>query len=83
MDALKRFFGLVWILAGAALALYLPYQARIKLNSNGATQEDYVFWIVILVIFIPIIIGFILFGYYAAKGEYDRVKPPVYPINKI
>lgn len=74
MDALKRFFGLVWILAGVALALYLPYQAITKLNSVQATQEDYVFWIVILVIFIPIIIGFILFGYYAAKGEYGQVK---------
>ncbi len=73
MDALKRFFGLVWIVAGAALALYLPYRAIAELNSEQATQEDYVFWIVIVVIFIPIIIGFILFGYYAIKGEYDQV----------
>lgn len=73
MDAAKRFFGWVWMIAGVALTLYMPYQAITKLSSVQATQEDYVFWIVIVVIFIPIIIGFILFGYYAIKGDYDSV----------
>ena len=70
MNLLKRIFGVVWMLAGITLALYMPYQAISKLTAATATTEDFVFWIVVVTIFIPIIIGFVLFGYYAAKGEY-------------
>jgi cytochrome bd-type quinol oxidase subunit 2 len=71
MDAVRTLFGFIWMIAAASLALLLPYFAFSRLNSGEATQEDYVFWIVIVTIFIPIIIGFILFGYYAFKGEYN------------
>lgn len=30
-------------------------------------------WAVFVVIFIPIAIGMVIFGYYAFKGEYDRL----------
>ena len=70
MNALKRLFGVIWMLGGLALAVYMPYQAIAKLTTPTASAEDFVFWIVVVTIFIPIIIGFILFGYYAVKGEY-------------
>lgn len=72
MDSLKKYFGIICLLAGAALAVYLPYRTFEKLSSATATSEDYIFWIVIVTIFTPIIIGFILFGYYAFKGEYSE-----------
>lgn len=75
MDAIRKIFGFVWLAGSIALTILLPYFAVTKLASANATQEDYVFWIVIVAIFIPIIIGFMLFGYYAYKGEYnDRVQ---------
>jgi cytochrome bd-type quinol oxidase subunit 2 len=70
MDNVKKYFGIVFLLLGIALAFYLPYNAINRLGSSTATSEDYIFWIVIITIFIPIIAGFILFGYYAFKGEY-------------
>jgi quinol-cytochrome oxidoreductase complex cytochrome b subunit len=72
MDTLRRVFGLIWMLGAIAIAVALPYLAISKLVSTGAGQEDYVFWIVIVTIFIPIIIGFFLFGMYAYKGEYNH-----------
>lgn len=30
-------------------------------------------WVVFVVIFIPIAIGLMIFGWYALKGEYDRL----------
>lgn len=72
MDSLKKILGWVWVAAGVLLAIYLPYRAILQLGGGQAGQEDYVFWIVILTIFAPIIAGFVLFGYYAAKGEYDN-----------
>ena len=73
MNALKKILGVVWVFAGLTLAVYMPYQAVIKLTAPTASAEDFVFWIVVVTIFIPIIIGFILFGYYAVKGEYADV----------
>jgi len=71
MDTLRKVFGFIWMCAALGLALLLPYFAISRLTSSGASQEDYVFWIVIVTIFIPIIIGFFLFGLYAFKGEYN------------
>ena len=71
MDALRKVFGFIWMSGALALALLLPYYAITKLSSANASQEDYVFWIVIVTIFIPIIIGFFLFGLYAYRGEYN------------
>ena len=76
MDSLRKFFGFIWMVAAAALAVALPYFAVSRLSSPDASQEDYVFWIVIVTIFIPIIIGFVLFGYYAFKGEYNDNRSP-------
>jgi len=30
-------------------------------------------WLVFLVVFLPIIAGLVIFGYYALKGEYDQI----------
>lgn len=72
MDAVRKIFGFIWMLGAIALAVLLPYFAFDRLLSTQASQEDYVFWIVIVTIFIPIIVGFILFGFYAFKGEYNN-----------
>ncbi|HEY1025775.1 MAG TPA: hypothetical protein VGE26_11465 [Sphingobacteriaceae bacterium] len=74
MDMLKKALGVLWLLAGAALAVYLPYKAVSELTAAAASSEDFVFWIVITGIFIPISVGFILFGFYALKGEYDAAE---------
>ncbi|MGV3706235.1 MAG: DUF6814 family protein [Arcticibacter sp.] len=72
MNSLRKYLGILWLLLGVILGVYLFYKAAVALSSTGANAEDYVFWIVIVTIFIPILIGFILFGYYAFKGEYRR-----------
>lgn len=72
MNALKKLLGLVWMLTGIALMLGLPYQTIQKLTSDSASAEDYVFWLVIMVIFLPIAAGLVLFGRYAWAGEYDK-----------
>ncbi|HEY0899146.1 MAG TPA: hypothetical protein VGD90_07415 [Sphingobacteriaceae bacterium] len=75
MNFLKRALGVVWICLGAALVVYFPYKTYSVLMAPASTSEDYVFWIVVTGIFIPVILGLLLFGYYALKGEYDE--PPL------
>jgi quinol-cytochrome oxidoreductase complex cytochrome b subunit len=71
MDTLRKVFGFIWMAGAVFMAVLLPWLATVKLTSSQATQEDYVFWIIIVTIFIPIIVGFMLFGFYAYKGEYN------------
>lgn len=72
MDLFRKYLGVIWILGGLCLAVFLFYKAFSVLGASVVHAEDYVFWIVIVSIFIPIILGFILFGYYAFKGEYSK-----------
>ena len=70
MNALKKIFGIVWLLAGIATVVYLPLHAA-PIIAGGKT-EDVVFWTIMVFIFIPIALGFCLFGWYAWQGEYNR-----------
>ncbi|MGA0557997.1 DUF6814 family protein [Larkinella sp. VNQ87] len=72
MNQLKKLLGLVWMLVGLALLIGLPYQTIRQLSSETASTEDFVFWLVIVVIFLPITLGLALFGRYAWQGEYDK-----------
>lgn len=74
MNKLKRFAGIVWMIAGPAIFGLLLWAAW--LNIDGAGTKDInkpIPWIIIIGIFSPIVIGLVIFGYYAFKGEYDHL----------
>lgn len=73
MNALKRLLGFVWMLLGPAAIIFLLMSA-IK-NINGDHKGDIsnpIPWIIIIIIFTPIAIGLIIFGWYSFKGVYDE-----------
>jgi hypothetical protein len=74
MNLIRKFLGIIWMLGGVVSVVYFPLKAIMILGSPTVTSEDYVFWVVILLIFIPVIVAFILFGYYAIAGEYNDKK---------
>lgn len=71
MNSIRKLLGFVWILLGPAAVLFLSYEAYNKI-SEKPTQDVYLPWIIIIIIFTPIAIGLVIFGYYAMKGEYDE-----------
>jgi hypothetical protein len=71
MNSIKKILGFVWMLLGPAAVLFLLYEAY-KRISEKPTQDVYLPWIIIIIIFTPIAIGLVIFGYYAMKGEYDE-----------
>jgi MFS family permease len=70
MGALKKALGYLWILLGPAALLYLLWIAIHEIGKNPA-GNTIIQWSVFVVIFIPIAIGLVIFGYYATKGEYE------------
>jgi hypothetical protein len=72
MNTIKRFAGIAWILMGPFAIFYLIKTASEEITKKPVIDTK-IQWIVFVVIFIPIAIGLMIFGWYALKGEYDRL----------
>jgi len=72
MNQLKRYAGIIWILIGPLAAIYLVRTAMAEI-AKKPVMDTYIQWGVFIVVFIPIALGMLLFGYFAWKGEYDHL----------
>jgi hypothetical protein len=72
MNQVKKFSGVIWMLLGPLAVYYLIKTAASEIAKKPVIDTK-IQWIVFVVIFIPIAIGFMIFGYYALKGEYDHL----------
>ena len=72
MNTIKKYLGILWIIIGP-LAIYYLIKTAAEQIAKHPVIDTKIQWIVFVVIFIPIAIGFIIFGWYALKGEYDKL----------
>lgn len=72
MNQLKRYAGIIWILLGPLAAVYLVRTAMGEV-AKKPVLDTYIQWGVFIIVFIPIALGMLLFGYFAWKGEYDHL----------
>lgn len=73
MNAVKRLIGIVWIILALAAIWFLFTRATAELSAATVTPDKKIFWYTILPVYTPLMLGMALFGYYALKGEYDRI----------
>ena len=73
MNGLRKGLGLIWMLLAPAAMGFLIYAAvkTVRSNAKGDIANP-VPWLIVILIFTPIAIGLVLFGWYSWKGEYDR-----------
>jgi len=73
MNTIKKLLGYLWMLMAPCIILFLVYEAYDKIiKAPAALQSNVILqWVIILLIFTPISVGFFIFGTYASKGEYD------------
>jgi hypothetical protein len=77
MNSLKRILGYLWITIGIAAIVVLIVGAVMNIDINGTADINKpIPWIIIIVIFTPISIGLMIFGWYAVKGEYGPSSDP-------
>jgi len=72
MNTIKRIAGILWIMMGPLAIYYLVKTASEEINKKPAVDTK-IQWGVFVIVFIPIAIGIMIFGYYAIKGEYDHL----------
>jgi hypothetical protein len=74
MNTLKRFLGIIWLLLAPAVIYFLVSGAITHIDPAGKKDiNNPVIWVIIIAIFTPIAIGLMIFGWYAFRGEYDRL----------
>lgn len=74
MNTVKKILGAICLLLAPVVVILLVLQAADKIShaAAGVARTNITLqWGIILFIFIPIAIGFMIFGYYALKGEYE------------
>lgn len=72
MNQLKRLAGIIWLLLGPVAVYYLVKTAASEI-AKKPVMDTRIQWGVFVIIFIPIAIGMVIFGWYALKGEYDHL----------
>jgi hypothetical protein len=72
MNSIKRFAGILWIILGPLAIFYLIKTAAQEITKKPVIDTK-IQWIVFVVVFIPIAIGMMIFGWYAFKGAYDHL----------
>lgn len=71
MNAIKRFAGILWLLAGAVAGYYLLVEQALPKFGTGK-PEDLIPAGIYTFILCPLIVGSLAtFGIYALKGEYN------------
>ena len=74
MIAIKRYFGLLFLIIAPLVIFELAQGALKNIDEAGKKEiNNPVIWIIIITIFTPIAIGLVIFGWYAYRGEYDRL----------
>jgi len=72
MNVLKRISGILWIIAGPLAIFYLIRTGISEINKKPVIDTK-IQWAVFIIVFIPIAVGIIIFGFYAIKGQYDHL----------
>jgi predicted Na+-dependent transporter len=72
MNQLKRYAGWIWM-ALCPLLIYLLVSTALSEINKKPVMDTRIQWGVFVVIFLPIVFGLFLFGWFAWKGEYDHL----------
>ncbi len=72
MNAIKKSLGLVWMIT-AVLAYLLLLKTAVGQIDLKPTTDTIIQWVIFAVIFFPIAIGFLIFGWLAFKGAYGHL----------
>ncbi|HWQ27082.1 MAG TPA: hypothetical protein VN367_09940 [Chlorobaculum sp.] len=73
MSVIKKLFGILWAAMGLGIIPLVIMQAMKEIAAKP-TEENWIFWSIVIVVLMPIIsFSLITFGVFALKGEYDSI----------
>jgi hypothetical protein len=72
MNLIKKYLGILWMVIGPLAIFYLVKIALQEIEKKPVIDTK-IQWGVFVIVFIPIALGLVIFGYYAFKGEYEHL----------
>ena len=72
MNQVKRIAGIIWM-ALSIVAYGILLKTTISQINAKPTTDTIVQWSIFAIIFLPIAIGLLIFGWLALKGDYDQL----------
>ena len=73
MSAIQKIMGIVWAAMGVGI-IPLAIMRAMKEIAAKPSEENWIFWSIVLVVLMPIIaFSLISFGVFALKGEYESI----------
>jgi hypothetical protein len=72
MNAIKKWLGLVWMALGPIAIYYMIRTAAEEIAAKPVIDTK-IQWAVFIIVFLPIAIGLVIFGWYAFKNEYSQL----------
>lgn len=72
MNLVKRIAGFLWMTL-APVALWFLVSTALQEVAKKPVTDTKIQWSVFCIVFLPISVGLFLFGWYAVKGEYDKL----------
>ena len=80
MNKIKKYAGILWIVTGPLAIYYLIKTAAAEIAKKPVIDTK-VQWTVFVIIFIPIALGMMIFGWYALTNQYDHLPESSAEIN--
>lgn len=72
MNQVKRIAGIIWMALSIVAYGILLKTTMSQINAKPTT-DTIVQWSIFAIIFLPIAIGLLIFGWLALKGDYDQL----------
>lgn len=72
MNAVKKYAGIIWMALAIVSYVFLIYTSYNQIQAKPTT-DTIVQWVIFDIIFLPINIGLLIFGWLALQGDYDHL----------
>lgn len=72
MNTIKKYLGLLWIAVAVSTYSVLLKTSIVQINAKP-TADTIIQWSIFAIIFLPIAIGLVIFGWLAWKGAYEQL----------
>ena len=80
MNKIKKYAGVIWMVIGPLAIYYLIKTAAAEIVKKPVIDTK-VQWTVFVIIFIPIALGLMIFGWYALTNQYEHLPESSAEIN--
>lgn len=72
MNTIKKYLGFLWIVVAVSTYSVLLKTSIVQINAKP-TADTIIQWSIFAIIFLPIAIGLVIFGWLAWKGAYEQL----------